>query len=257
MASHSVVGVILAGGEGKRFRPYTDLIPKPMIPVGPDEKPLLEYIILWLARFGVKKTVLLVGYRWRQIKNYFRNGRHWGLEILYSIDTAEYRGTGGALVNAYRQGLLNSETAIIWYGDIIAEVDIDELIKKHRASNAIATVVLANQYKVPVGIAEVDRNGYIKNFVEKPWLQLYVTIGILTLETSVLPEAEKELGRDFDVMGDLVPWFIKRGYKVKAYIHNGPWYDMGSLERYQKLPEELFPRFLNVEQLKECQKSEE
>jgi mannose-1-phosphate guanylyltransferase len=55
-----VVGVVLAGGEGRRFRPYTDIIPKPMLPVGPEEKPLLEYIIRWFSKHGIAKITLLV-----------------------------------------------------------------------------------------------------------------------------------------------------------------------------------------------------
>ena len=91
----------------------------------------------------------------------------------------------------------------------------------------------------------MDNGGNIVELREKPWLPVHATIGILTINTEVLPKAEEELGTSFDIMAHLIPWLIKEGHKVKAYIHEGPWYDIGSLERYQKLPEEEFPEFLN------------
>ena len=83
-----------------------------MIPVRPEEKPILEHIVAWLSRHGVKDIVLLVGYRWKQLRNYFRNGDRWGVKIHYSLDTSEYRGTGGALLNAHNQGLLEADTIL-------------------------------------------------------------------------------------------------------------------------------------------------
>ncbi|HID04825.1 MAG TPA: nucleotidyltransferase family protein, partial [Aigarchaeota archaeon] len=106
---NSIVAAILAGGEGRRFRPYTDLIPKPMVPLGAEEKPLLEYIVNWLAGFGITKFVFLVGYRWRQVANYFGDGFRWGVKIDYSVDDDKYTNTGGALAKALMNGLLDGD----------------------------------------------------------------------------------------------------------------------------------------------------
>jgi len=178
----SVVAAVLAGGEGKRFRPYTDLIPKPMVPVGPEERPLLEHIVAWLTRHGLRDVVLLVGYRWRQIANYFRGGEPWGARIRYSRDEEGYTGTGGALLNARRRGLLDADTVLVWYGDILAPVDVYDLLERHSGWRADATLVLADRYQVPVGVAEVDEEGDVTKLEEKPWLPLKVTIGVLTLQ---------------------------------------------------------------------------
>jgi len=242
----SVVAAILAGGEGRRLRPYTEIVPKPMIPVGPEEKPLLEHIVSWLARHGVKRVVLLVGYRWRQIRNYFRDGRYWGVEITYSIDTPEYTNTGGALLNAYRRGLLSADTVLVWYGDILAPLDVEKLLDLHHRAMADATLALADRYQVPVGVAEVDEEDNVTRLEEKPWLPIKVTIGILALRTQVIPEAEKALGKSFDIMADMIPWMIRRGMRVKAYIHNGPWYDIGSMERYAKLSHDEAAKLLEA-----------
>ena len=228
-----VKAAVLAGGKGTRFHPYTEIIPKPLIPLGSEEKPILEYIVCWLARHGVSDIVLLLGHRWRSIVNYFGNGSRWGVRIRYSIDDERYGNTGGALLKAYDKGLLD-ETTIIWYGDIMAPLGLDGLLREHRGSGAPATIVLAARYRVPVGVARV-RDGYIEDLVEKPWLDMRVTIGILALEPWILGEAGKSLGTRFDVMGDMIPWMLREGYRVRAYIYKGPWWDVGSLERYKKI----------------------
>ncbi len=239
-----VTGVVLAGGEGRKFKPYTDIIPKPMVPVGPDEKPLLEHIIKWFVKHGVKNIVLLVGYRWKQVVNYFLDGSRWGAKLSFSLDTEEYKGTGGALLNAYLRKMFSGEKLIIWYGDILAPLDITSLLATHESSNADATLVLADKYQVPVGIAEVNEEGYVSDLKEKPWLPLKVTIGILVLEKNVLSKLPNSLGTSFDIMGDLIPFLIKKGGKVKAFLYSGPWYDVGSMERYAKLNHDELGNFL-------------
>ena len=246
MGLDSVLAVILAGGEGRRFRPYTEVIPKPMLPVGPEERPILEHIISWLSRHGIRDVVLLVGYRWRQIRNYFRDGGYWGVRIRYSVDTDEYHDTGGALLNAYKAGLLEGrDTLLVWYGDILAPLNVGDLLDRHRGWRAHATLVLASRYQVPVGVARVSGDGDVVELREKPWLDLKVTIGVLALDPNVLREAEEALGKSFDIMTHMIPWMIRRDMKVKAYIYDGPWIDVGSMERYAKLDPSILGGFVS------------
>ncbi len=240
----NVIAAILAGGEGRRFRPYTDLIPKPMVPIGPEEKPLLEHIVKWISKYGIKKFVFLVGYKWRQISNYFGNGSRFGIKISYSLDDNKYNNTGGALLKAIKSGLINDELTLIWYGDIIASINIRELIDHHIRTNAVVTLALAEKYQVPVGVAKINNEGRVIKLEEKPWIDVKVTIGILTIDPKVVVKVENVLGTSFDIMSDLIPLLIKRDYNVRAYMYRGPWYDVGSLERYQKLPEEALEDFL-------------
>jgi mannose-1-phosphate guanylyltransferase len=240
--TNNVVGVILAGGEGSRFKPYTDIIPKPMIPIGYDERPILEHIICWLKKFNIFRFTFLVSYKWKQIKNYFGNGSRHGIKIQYSIDDEIYRGTGGALLKAFKCGFI-SDDVLIWYGDILAPIDVNNLLNKHFTDNADAVIVLADRYQVPVGVAYIDGDKIVK-LEEKPWLNIYVTIGILTLKISILKKVEDSLGTSFDIMGDLIPWMISNGFVVKAYLYKGIWYDIGSLERYKKIDLESIKEFI-------------
>ncbi|MEM1683564.1 MAG: nucleotidyltransferase family protein [Ignisphaera sp.] len=229
-----VVAAIPAGGEGTRLRPYTEVIPKPMIPIGIEEKPVLEYIIKWLKKFGINDIVLLVGYRWKQIRNYFGDGSRFGVSIRYSIDNDNYRGTGGALLNAFKNGFLDGDIVLVWYGDIIAPIDVSSLIVKHIERKADVVIVLANRYKVPVGVAKVDKDRVI-GFEEKPWINLYVSLAILTITPQLLKYTENHLGTSFDIMGDLIPWVVNKGFNVIAYEYHGTWYDIGGIEQYKKL----------------------
>jgi len=243
----SVQAAILAGGEGKRFRPYTELLPKPMVPLGPEERPLLEYILRWISRRGgVKSFVFLLGYRWKQVRNYFDWGDRWGVEIEYSVDEEPYSGTGGALARALDTGKLRAPTILVWYGDIVAPLDVAALLREHAASRAAATIAVADRYKVPVGVAEVAPDGSVTRLREKPWVDLKATIGILALDLDALRRAREALGTRFDVMEHMIPWLIEGGHTVRAFIHRGPWYDVGSWERYQKFDPEEFREFLNA-----------
>lgn len=229
-----VKGVVLCGGEGRRLRPLTFYFQKTMIPIGRKQKPLLEYIVKLLKHHGIEDIVLLVGYKYEQIVNYFEKGERFGIKITYVVDSPEYRGTGGALLNAYLKGAFeNTETLLIYYGDILSNINLKDLLEKHWMWKATATLAVATKYQIPVGVVETEGNK-AKSIVEKPWLNILATIGILALNTKAL-EVLKQLGRNIDIMGNLIPELIRRNYPVYTYKYNGEWYDIGTTERYEKL----------------------
>ncbi len=233
-----VKAVVLAGGKGTRFMPYTEIIPKPMIPVGPDEKPVLEVIMEWLKRHGITDFVFLCGYKWKYIYNYFKDGGNHEVKIQYSIDDEEYRGSGGALLKAFKTLLMDEENVLVWYGDIIAPIKVDKLLEEHMLSGAQATLVVTERYRVPVGIAHISEENRIIKLEEKPWLSFSATIGVLVIKREPVLQAEGDLGKKFDIMGDLIPWMISRGYDVRAFYHKGKWFDVGSLEKYVKIKDD-------------------
>lgn len=233
----NVVGVVLAGGEGKRLRPLTYYFQKCMIPIGSLQKPLLEYILVHLKRHGIVDARLLVGYKHEQIVNYFNEGSRFGIKIEYFVDDPDLGGSGGALLNAaYKGAFEGADTLLVYYGDILSAIDLSEMIRQHVESGSVATLAVTNGFEVPVGVAEVEGRD-VKGWVEKPRIDIYAGIGVVALSpVTLVGLKELAVGReDVDIMGDLVPYLLKRGEMVKAYLTDAFWYDVGSTEKYEKI----------------------
>lgn len=232
-----VRAIVLCGGRGSRLRPLSHYIPKPMVPIGRCEKPLLEYILRLMAYHGVREVLLLIGYKGEQVRNYFRDGRFLGLNLTYVYDDPKLPGTGGAVLNALRRGLLPEDhTYLIYYGDILSDIDLGDMVRAHRSTGAVATLAVSTSYRLPVSVAELNDDRIVR-FEEKPALRLPVGIGILVVEGEALQHLERlhEEGRELDLMRDFLPHLINLGLPVKAYITDAFWYDVGSLEKYEKL----------------------
>jgi mannose-1-phosphate guanylyltransferase len=243
-----VRGVILAGGPGTRFRPLTYYLQKCMIPVGEEEKPVLEHIIRLFVHHEIRDLVLLVDYKYRQIKNYFSDGSRFGVKLHYMLDKPGFKGSAGAIVNMYRQGIINTDDhLVVYYGDILSNFDLKKMVSQHIKSEAAATVALANGFRIRVGTANV-KNGLIKGFHEKPEIEAPVSVGMLVISRSVLKEMDKmhkgEAMGSFDMMGDVIPHLIKQGKPVGAYVSEEFWYDLGSLERYEQFEKDKLDRML-------------
>jgi len=239
--SHSLHGIIMSGGEGKRFRPLTYYFQKCMIPVGLSQRPLLEYVIRLLAYNKIHDVTLLVGYKYEQVTNYFNGGKRFGVKLNYLKDEPGTKGSGAALVNAYKKGLiLSDETLLIYYGDILSTVDLTALLRQHREERAVATLVTSYGYQVPVGVAETEGKRIVR-WSEKPFLPLNVGIGMMALESSVLPDLVRltEKKSESDIMGDLVPYLLSGGERVGCYTTDAFWYDVGSVERYERIDNDL------------------
>ena len=249
MGERKLKGVILAGGQGTRFRPLTYYFQKCMIPVGDEQKPVLEYIIRLFAHHGIDDLVLLVGYKHQQIKNYFDDGSRFGVHIEYVLDDPNFPGSANALVNAYREGVLTrDDDLVVYYGDILSAFDLREMVTKHIHANAGATMALSNGFKIRVGTAEIV-DGFVSKFIEKPELELPVSVGMLVFSGSVLEELnhlhEMDPSESFDIMGDVIPHLIEKGIPVLPYISDAFCYDLGSLEQYETFETEALDKKLS------------
>ena len=241
-----VKGLVLCGGEGVRLRPLTYYFQKGMIPIGTKQKPLLEYVVRLLKQNGITDICFLVGYKAEQIRNYFNEGSRFGVRIAYGQDIPEYKGSGGTVLNAYKQGIINAkETLLVYYGDILSNVNLKKMLEQHFDVGADATLALAKGYRIPVGVAEL-KEGRIEKFAEKPVMEILVGIEMLVLRGNVLKDLEASYGEneEMDLMGDLLPQLIRNGRLVHGYVTDAFWYDVGSTERYEKLDNNLFAHCL-------------
>lgn len=233
-----VKGLVLCGGTGTRLRPITYYFQKTMIPIGSKQKPLLEYVVRLLRFHEVKDVAFLINYKGEQIQNYFDEGSRFDVEISYVQDELSLKGTGGAVLNAYKKGVVGSEdTILVYYGDILTNMNLQRMVRAHHRQKASATIALASGFSVRVGVAELDRDGKIKGFVEKPILEKPVSIGILALDGRVLDMMSRLIRNDkeLDLMRDVVPHLIKKGNSVYGHLSKSFWYDVGSTEAYEKL----------------------
>jgi len=223
--------VILAGGKGTRLRPYTTAFPKPLMPVG--DKPILEIIVRQLKLHGIDEIIMAVGHLAELIMTFFGDGSKFGVRIKYSRED-EPLGTAGPL-SLIRDEL--TETFLVMNGDILTTLNYSDLIDYHRSSGAIATIALnrRNIY-IDFGVVKLDENSYITDYIEKPTLKYLVSMGVYVFEPRVLEYIPDRKRFDFP---DLVKKLINAGEKVKGYIYDGYWLDIGRPEDYERANAEI------------------
>lgn len=210
---------ILAGGRGTRLRPYTTVLPKPLVPVG--ERPILELIIRQLARAGFDRVDLCVGHLGELIRAYLDEGNATpdGMSLAYHWED-EPMGTAGALHQLEPpQGSL-----LVMNGDILTTLDYAELMRFHESEEAALTVATHHQeVKLSLGVVEgegIDVTGY----VEKPTLRYEVSMGIYVYS----PRAMEHVPRARFDFPDLVLALIAAGEKVAKFQYEGSWFDIGT-----------------------------
>jgi len=126
-------------------------------------------------------------------------------------------------------------------------MNLKRMLGAHKKRRACATIALASGFAVRVGVAELDNDGKIKGFVEKPTLEKPVSIGILALDGSILGTMSRLMrkGKELDLMRDVVPHLIKKGNLVYGYLAKSFWYDVGSTEAYEKLDSKLVDKAMS------------
>jgi NDP-mannose synthase len=222
--------VILAGGLGMRLRPYTTILPKPLVPVG--DRPILEHIIRQLAGCGVTSIDLCLGHLGELIRTYFsqQDKLPVDLELRWHWED-EPLGTAGALGTV--PGL--DETFIAMNGDVLTTLDYRELIDYHREHDAVLTVATKpKRVDIDLGVVE-SHGGLITDYREKPSLDYQVSMGIYVYE----PRALDHLPGGMCQFPDLVLRLLAAGERVAAFPSAAEWYDIGTMQEYERAMEAL------------------
>jgi NDP-sugar pyrophosphorylase family protein len=218
--------VILAGGEGQRLMPYTASLPKPMMPIG--NKPILEVIVRQMRALGIEEILMATGYLEELIRSYFGDGGRFGVAIEYSREDAPL-GTAGPL-SLVRRRL--TEPFLLINGDILTDLDFHALVAFHRMRENDVTVALAHRKQlIDFGVVRLDGQGLFEAWDEKPLLEYLVSMGVYVMNPNalgVLPE------KGFLNLPDYVTLLARSGARVRGYVHESYWLDIGRREDYEQ-----------------------
>jgi len=234
--------VIQAGGQGTRLKPYTLVLPKPLMPVG--EYPIIEILLKWLRRSNVSDIYVTTGYLGHLIKAFCGDGKQWDCNIHYS-EEFEPLGTIGPLHHVKDQ---LDETFLVLNGDLLTDMDIYKFCEFHQSHGGLLTVGTTNKkVKVDLGVLKTDKEtNCVSSFQEKPSFDYQVSMGIYCMEPEIFKFVPKGIPFGFD---DLMHSMLKENEKIHVYQHKGVWMDIGRPEDYrnaQKLLLENDTHFVGV-----------
>jgi len=222
-----VKAVILAGGKGTRLRPYTTVLPKPLMPIG--ERPILEILIRQMSAKGFKDIIVTTGYLAELIMTFLGDGSKFGVKIKYSKE-AKPLGTAGGL--GFIKDDLSGDFLMV-NGDLLTTLNFADLVDYHRKNQAVATIALKKrQIHIDFGVIELEGStNNIKGYAEKPTMESFVSMGVYVLNTDVLKYIKPDEYLDFP---NLIQILMAAGQTVKGYVFDGYWLDIGRPDDYEK-----------------------
>ena len=218
--------IIMAGGFGKRLRPYTNNCPKPMLEIG--GKPMLEHIINNLKSQGFRKILISVNYLSENIISYFKNGKNLGVSINY-IKEIKPLGTLGSL--GYFKDK-SKKPVVVVNGDTLTSINLKEMLNFHLKNKSHATMavkVMINSN--PYGVVK-SKGLLVENFQEKPVNKIYINAGVYVFSNSVIGLIKKNSKID-------APKFLmhlkKKKKKVIIFPAHEEWNEIGTVENYHDI----------------------
>ena len=231
---HEHVGlpvVIMAGGRGARLSPFTNILPKPLLPLG--DRTIIELIMERFANHGCTTFHLSVNYKANLIRAYFAD-----VELPYDINyVSEDKplGTAGSL--AMLKETLDT-TFFVTNCDILVEADYASIVRYHRESGNLITLVASmKNYTIPYGVAETAEGGALVTLTEKPEFNFLVSTGFYVLEPQVLQDIEVD---EFAHITDVINRYLESGRKVGVYpVSEGAWLDIGELDALKETLQHL------------------
>lgn len=233
--------MILAAGKGTRVQPLTYDLPKPMIPIL--GKPVMAYLVEYLASYGVRDIMVNVSYLHQKIEEYFGDGNQFGVQIGYSFEgyvndsgevVPEPLGSAGGIKKIQEFANFFDETTIVICGDALIDLDLTSALFEHKRKGALASVITK---EVPwdkvhnYGVVVADQDGRVQSFQEKPdkndALSNFASTGIYIFEPEVIDLIPA--GTVFDIGSELFPLMAKKGMPFYAQQRFFNWIDIGTV----------------------------
>ena len=216
--------IILAGGQGTRLRPYTTIIPKPLMPVGGSA--IVEILIHQLVDQGVERITICLGERSRIIKLYLTDISP-EVEIDYAEET-EPLGTMGPL------RLIDDlpDDFLVLNGDLLTDVSFEQLFRSHREAGSLFSISgFRREVATEFGVLETDPSGSLVSFQEKPNLSYIVSMGIYAMNRAAVDLIPKSGPFGFD---ELMMRLLETGKNPRVFEHHGMWLDLGREEDFRR-----------------------
>jgi len=224
--------MILAAGRGERLRPLTEQVPKPLIPLA--GRPLIHYTLGMLRKCGVEDVVINLHHLGERIQAYVGDGSRWGLRVFYSLES-RLLGTGGGIQKS--APYLAGDAFLVLNADILADLDLADVLRFHRNNHAPVTLVLRQDPDVErYGVIEVDGYGRVRQILGRVHAarvrrKRMMFTGIHVLEPAVfshMPTQEEA----FSIV-DVYVAMLQAGERILGYEMKGFWADLGTPERYE------------------------
>jgi NDP-sugar pyrophosphorylase family protein len=222
--------IVLAGGKGTRLRPYTVVLPKPLMPVG--EYPILEVIVRQLVSFGFDHITMAVNHQADLIKAFFGAGEKWKVRIDYSLETQALSTIAPlCLVPDLPQDFL------LLNGDVLTDLDLSSFYAEHVESGALFTVAAAERIQtIDYGVLRVDGSSMLSEFDEKPSVRYLVSMGVYAVSRNVLAHVPTGQPYGFD---HLMRAMLAQNEPVHVRRYHGYWLDIGRPDDYMRAIEEF------------------
>lgn len=217
--------VILAGGKGTRLKPFTTVLPKPLVPVG--EKPIIEILLSQLKKGGVTKAHIAINHLAHLVRGVVGDGSRFGLEIEYYTEDKPL-----STVGPVKRILGLPEHFLVANGDILSDIDVGKLYRHHLGSGAKLTVATSERTeKIDFGVLEISDNGFVTGFREKPEYNFTVSMGIYVFAREALEFVPRNEKFGFD---ELMLELLREKQPIGYYPYDGYWLDIGRPGDYEK-----------------------
>jgi NDP-mannose synthase len=225
--------VVLAGGTGTRLRPYTIVLPKPLMPIG--DYPILEVIVRQLVWQGFTQITLAVNHQANIIKAFFGDGKKWGVHIDYSLETKPMSTIAPlSLISDLPDNFL------LMNGDVLTDLDLSGFLQRHVTAGRLFTIAAARRLQlIDYGVLHVDRAQRLIGFCEKPRTEYLVSMGVYAVNRAVLNFVPPDCKYGFD---DLMNDLLKRDESVTVEAFEGYWLDIGRPDDYVRAIDEFEQR---------------